>query len=301
MEKQIKYTKHHLLKVANQASTLREANILGGILPRIDMNIHPQNDKRPWHFFDVYESLGLDRNYKYNLLEIGNRWCGSLWGWRIWLPESNIYGLDIDPETQKFSNGNPELGVKVFQGDQTDVDLLKNIHKEAENLHIIIDDGGHTMTQINTSFKTLWPLLEDGGVYIIEDLQCCYWPGFEGGYKKEKSSMEMIKSLFDNIHACYYKEECKDNKSKRAQDLRVNEPSNYLDKSVASIHLYDSIAIIYKQVKPKLQPTSLECNITHEVFASNNQKIQGINEFLNPQEKSHYKNLYNQTFNSLIK
>ena len=295
--KNINYTKQHLLKIANQANTLREANILGGILPRIDMGIIPQNDKRPWHFFDVYESLGLDRDQNYNLLEIGNRWCGSLWGWRVWLPESNIYGLDIDPETQKFANQNPELGIKVFQGDQKDVGLLKNIHKEAKKLHIVIDDGGHTMSQINTSFKTLWPLLEDGGVYVIEDLQCCYWPGFEGGYKKEESSMEMIKSLFDNVHACYYKEECKDTKSKRAKDLIVNEPTNYLDKSVASIHLYDSIAVIYKQVKPKLQPTSLECNFTHEVF----EPYHVDNRFLNSQEISHYKNLYHQTYNSLVK
>ena len=31
--------------------------------------------------------------------------------------------------------------------------------------------GGHTNTQIGHSFDVLWPLIRNGGVYVIEDLQ----------------------------------------------------------------------------------------------------------------------------------
>ena len=219
----------------------------------------------------------------------------------IYLPNSKIYGLDIDPETQKFSNNNPDIGVKVYEGDQTNTQLLKQIHKEAGGLDVIVDDGGHTMTQINTTFQTLWPLLNDGGVYIIEDLQCCYWPNHEGGLKEPNSSIELIKSLFDNIHACYYKSENKI-KSARAKHKISHEPSNYFDKSVSSVHVYDSIAVIYKNIKPTLVPTSLEGNFTQEVHLS--QEIceqSNMNLFLKPEEKNHYKKLFNNAVNSFPK
>lgn len=291
---QHKYTKEDLVYVSSLAENLRDATALGMLFPLIDLNAQIMTDKRPWHFFDVYESIGLDRNQAYKLLEIGNRWCGSIWGWRTYLPHAKIYGLDIDPNTQHFQNGDPDIGVKVYLGDQTDVNLLKSINEDAGGFNIIIDDGGHTMTQINTSFNTLWPLLEDGGVYIIEDLQCCYWPEFEGGLRKEYSSMEMIKSLFDNIHACYYKSECQ--KSKRAKHEIVNEPSNYLDKSVSSIHLYDSVAVIYKNVKTELKPTSLECNFHQEILTTPDAfKNAGMNPFLTDSERNHYQSLINKS------
>jgi len=301
---EVNYTKEDLLKISNMASNLRESIILGGTIPYMSTStsqhpIMPATDKRPWHFSDVYESLGLDRNAEYKLLEIGNRWCGALWGWRVYLPYSKIYGLDIDPNTQHFQNNNPDIGIKVYEGDQTNIRLLNQIHHDSKGLDIIIDDGGHTMTQINTTFETLWPLLNDGGVYIIEDIQCCYWPNFEGGVKEKNSSMEMIKSLLDNIHACYYKSENKV-KSKRAKDKISYEPSNYLDKSISSVHVYDSIAVIYKNVKSKLVPTSLEGNFTQEVHLSKEECEKGnMNSFLNDEEREHYRNLFSKALLSL--
>lgn len=300
MKNRIKYTKDDLLYVSSLTNNLREATAVGMVLPMMDLNVQPMTDKRPWHFFDVYESLGLDRSMAYKLLEIGNRWCGSIWGWRTYLPHAKIYGLDIDPNTQHFQNGDPDIGVKVYLGDQTDVNLLKSINENAGGFNIIIDDGGHTMTQINTSFNTLWPLLEDGGVYIIEDLQCCYWPEFEGGLRKEYSSMEMIKSLFDNIHACYYKPECQ--KSKRAKHEIVNEDSNYLDKSVSSIHMYDSIAVIYKNVKSELRPSSLECNFHQEILTTQEVfKNSGMNSFLTESARGHYQTLIQKSLDRFKK
>ena len=36
---------------------------------------------------------------------------------------------------------------------------------------MIIDDGGHKQSQIGRSFDALWPLVQPGGVYVVEDLQ----------------------------------------------------------------------------------------------------------------------------------
>ena len=40
---------------------------------------------------------------------------------------------------------------------------------------IVIDDGGHFMDDIISSFKTLLPHVRAGGTYIVEDLHTSYW------------------------------------------------------------------------------------------------------------------------------
>jgi len=57
-------------------------------------------------------------------------------------------------------------------GDQGDVAVLRRWSEEiGGELDVIIDDGGHTNTQIGRSFDALWPLIRNGGIYVIEDLQ----------------------------------------------------------------------------------------------------------------------------------
>ena len=38
---------------------------------------------------------------------------------------------------------------------------------------MIIDDGGHTMKQMQTSLNYLWNSVKSGGLYVIEDLHTC--------------------------------------------------------------------------------------------------------------------------------
>ena len=255
--------------LSKKAKNMRESMLLGKLLSVASLNTDKilgadsLSDRRMSHFFDVYDGLNLDREKEYSFLEIGNRWAGALWGWRVYLPKSKIYGLDIDPNTQHFATGDAKNGIKIHEGSQTDVKLLKNIHKEAGKLDIIVDDGGHTMTQMKTSFETLWPLLEDGGIYIIEDIQCCYWPDFEGKYKGKNSFIELIKSFIDNIHSCYYKKNGKE--SRRAKSELIDEGSNYYDLTIQSIEIRDSVAVIRKKIKDKLEPDSLEANLLQEI------------------------------------
>jgi hypothetical protein len=63
--------------------------------------------------------------------------------------------------------------IKVLLGDQSDTSVVQRWVKETDGGHfdIIIDDGGHSNLQIYNSFQVLWPTLNDGGLYFIEDLQ----------------------------------------------------------------------------------------------------------------------------------
>jgi hypothetical protein len=63
--------------------------------------------------------------------------------------------------------------VKLLLGDQSDPTTLKRwiIESHGANFDIVIDDGGHSNIQILTSFDYLWPRLNPGGLYFIEDVQ----------------------------------------------------------------------------------------------------------------------------------
>ncbi len=68
---------------------------------------------------------------------------------------------------------------------------------------VVVDDGGHQNYQQITTFKTLFPLMNSGGWYFIEDLHCSYWrdyPQEHGG----PTTMNFIKDLLDDMHAHYF-------------------------------------------------------------------------------------------------
>ena len=59
----------------------------------------------------------------------------------------------------------------VFNGDQSNIEDLNNFRGECgSDFDIIIDDGGHTMRQQQTSFGFLYNDLKSNGIYVIEDL-----------------------------------------------------------------------------------------------------------------------------------
>jgi len=199
-----------------------------------------------WHF-------ERRQNEPLNLLEIGIQNGGSLFAWQQYFPQAKITGIDIDESCRKFEEGN----IKVFVGDQADVKFLESVNKETGPYDIIIDDGGHTMNQQITSFKTLFPLLKDGGVYVIEDLHTSYWPAF---FDSSENTVKMLKGLIDKLHWWAKSSERASHffriKNKlrrlagRLDENQVTVSGDYFADNVASIHFYDSICFIYKgQVK----------------------------------------------------
>lgn len=141
---------------------------------------------------------------KIRLLEIGVSKGGSLELWRKFLgPDATIVGLDIDPEcANRFDPPN-----KVFIGSQDDSTFLRSVVAEMGGADVIIDDGSHIGRHQNTSFRTLFPELSEGGTYIIEDLHTSYWPGLhEGGLNRPDSGIEMLKRIIDDMHAHYHLE-----------------------------------------------------------------------------------------------
>lgn len=149
-----------------------------------------ENAHKEPHFLEAYEKHFAGLNPK-RVLEIGVQGGGSLKIWEKMFPNAEIVGIDILEDCKKYENGN----IKVFVGDQHDVKFLETLG----NFDIIIDDGGHYMTQQQVSMNTLLSnQLNEGGIYVIEDLHTSYWEQF---LDIRKTTIEALKDLVDDIHA----------------------------------------------------------------------------------------------------
>src|SRR5882757_9979464 len=86
-------------------------------------------------------------------------------------------------------------GINIFKGSQVDKEFLRNVIKKIGNPDIIIDDGSHVNEHMIDTFKILFPLLKDGGVYVVEDTQTSYWPEFGGDSEKLENPKTILSYL----------------------------------------------------------------------------------------------------------
>jgi hypothetical protein len=105
-----------------------------------------------------------------NMFEIGVQSGGST---RIWRKYFNGFsfrytGLDIADKCSRFANKSENITIVI--GDQTDREKLNKICRDFGPFDFVIDDGGHTTSQIMTTLDVMWKCLVDGAVYAIEDL-----------------------------------------------------------------------------------------------------------------------------------
>ncbi|SEO30768.1 Methyltransferase domain-containing protein [Pseudorhodobacter antarcticus] len=181
------------------------------------------------HYLPIYERyFSSFRGRKPRFLEIGVSKGGSLSLWRKYFgPDAIIFGIDIDPACDAF-NG---LSGQVRIGSQDDPEFLVNVVKEMGGVDIVLDDGSHYSKHIRASINTLFPLLEEGGVYMVEDLHATYWDSHEGGYQQSTSFIGDIRQMYDDMHHWYHNE---------GQRIKAT------TDTLASLHLYDSIAVLEK-------------------------------------------------------
>lgn len=192
------------------------------------------NDERAidkWHhYFSIYDRyLSEYRNKPVRVLEIGVQSGGSIRMWRKYFgPEAKLYGIDIDPRCAAFDG---EFG-QVRIGSQDDTAFLQSVVEEMGGVDVVIDDGSHHSRHLRVSFETLFPALQDGGLYIAEDLHACYWPDWNGGYGRSTSFIEYAKSLIDDMHHWYHGQ---GQKNDAARD------------TLPAVHFYDSVIVFEKR------------------------------------------------------
>lgn len=89
----------------------------------------------------------------------------SLYMWRDFFPQAQIYGADILPELL-FSDER----ITTYICDQTNKDsLVKLVKAVGEDIDLFIDDGSHHWRDQVFTCQNLLPLLKKDVIYIIED------------------------------------------------------------------------------------------------------------------------------------
>ncbi len=182
------------------------------------------------HYLPIYdEVLGPYAGSKLKMLEIGVFKGGSLGLWRKFLgDEAVIFGIDINPDCAAYDGNDARVRI----GSQQDPQFLRRVVSEMGGLDVVLDDGSHVASHQRASFNVLFPLLSEGGLYLIEDLHTSYWTYFGGGLKRRGTAVEFLKDKVDEIHRHY-----------RTRGL--NTVTSMPD--IESIQFFDSIAAVRKR------------------------------------------------------
>lgn len=145
---------------------------------------------------DMYQHyLPALRHKPIKMLEIGLG-CDMSYGpgasYHLWLEyftNVELYFLEYDAECAA-QWAHATAGATIITGDQGDGEVLdKLVQDHGNDFDIIIDDGGHTMVQQQTSLEHLWRAVKPGGMYFCEDLQTSYWDNYGGGAAAITSGM----------------------------------------------------------------------------------------------------------------
>lgn len=130
------------------------------------------------HYLDIYEKhLSKFVGKEILLFEIGVCKGGSLQIWKkIFGDKCKIVGFDID-----IYSVYSEDQITVENGDATNYQYMMSMIQKHGTPDIIIDDGSHIQTDVMTSFGFLFPVLNNNGIYIIEDTHTAYRKEYNGG------------------------------------------------------------------------------------------------------------------------
>ncbi|MEO6133409.1 MAG: class I SAM-dependent methyltransferase [Saprospiraceae bacterium] len=198
-----------------------------------------QTDKWGGHFYTpIYEQWFRSLRYKpVRLLEIGvggyaklQMGGDSLRMWKSYFPEGTITGIDIYDKSELN-----ESRINTYKGDQSDADFLENVSEKEGPFDIIVDDGSHLQSHILESFKTLFPLLKSGGIYVIEDTQTSYWPKYEGSTREMDTIPSAMNYFIHRIHEV-----------NKTDWLKQDLPKEYPADDIASLAFYHNLIFIVK-------------------------------------------------------
>jgi hypothetical protein len=183
------------------------------------------------HYQRYFEAL---KNKRLNVLEIGvggyealDEGGSSLRMWKSYFRKSRIVGIDLHDKSRLSENR-----IDIRQCDQTDSEALLRLSTEYGGFDIIIDDGSHLNEHVIKTFQVLFPLLRQNGIYVVEDTQTAYWPGWGGGINNPQTSMAFFKRLTDGLNYVEYR--------------IANYEPNYFDKNIVEIAFFHNLIFIRK-------------------------------------------------------
>ena len=115
-----------------------------------------------------YEKFFLElRDQKINILEIGSFYGNASAAMFFYFKNANIFGADINPNMFNYTSKR----IKSFFVNSSSVSSIeKNILDKKIKYKIIIEDASHMLKDQIISLFYLFPILESGGYFIVEEL-----------------------------------------------------------------------------------------------------------------------------------
>ncbi len=201
-------------------------------------------------YFPIYDKwFAPYREQPIKMLEIGVQNGGSLEMWaRYFKQAETIVGCDVNPAVSNLVYQDPRVKVVVGVASQQPAFDVINAHG-AGGFDLIIDDGSHRSIDTISNFLMFFPMLKPGGLFVIEDMHCAYWPEYEGGYFNQRSIASFFKAMVDLVNI----EHCRNDFS--AQQLfqtfftNVRVPEIFTNGSIVGVTAYNSIYIIEKSTE----------------------------------------------------
>lgn len=151
-----------------------------------DIHLNYKTDKGVGHnYIETYDNLfGSIRLNKLNVLEIGVLLGGSLKMWEFYFENSMIYGIDDFSQVDtNVDFGNEKVNSEMVKKELFNhkrIEFIECDSRSAQQVQeriaslgvgfdVIIDDGEHSLPCQIDNFNNFFPLLNDGGVYVVED------------------------------------------------------------------------------------------------------------------------------------
>lgn len=180
------------------------------------------------HYFDIYELyFAKFVGQPIRFLEIGVQAGGSLKMWREYFgDQATIIGVDISPECKKLE----EDGFIIEIGDMGDPEFLQELKEKLGQLDAIVDDGSHKPHHQILTLNELFPILNEGGIFLCEDIYNSY-------LYKAGSFVEYTKGLVDELHGWW------------KADLVGDFFPTQLTKSCGGISFHDGIVVLTKALQ----------------------------------------------------
>lgn len=179
------------------------------VLSEIFYNLSPERSSSKWsHYFEIYERhFSRYCGHAPRVLEIGIQGGGSLDMWlRYFGPGATVTGVDIDPACKGLERDN----ISIEIGDQGSRDFWRGFReRHPERVDILIDDGGHHVSQQIITLQEMFQWVKPGGVYLCEDTHSSFWPSYGGAYTGgvggfiepgDQTFTDYVKNLIDVLH-----------------------------------------------------------------------------------------------------
>ena len=181
------------------------------IIARYDINGHEKDggtDKDTFHsYIEMYEQfLSPLTDKPATIAEVGIQYGGSMLLWQDYLPKANFIYLDnVDAIHPKIREHLDLKRSKLLFEDAYTEEAAAKVKKLASNgIDFIIDDGPHTLDSQCKFLSLYLPLLAQGGMAVIEDVQSPEWvkaleQHVPEEFTTEEIDLRSVKGRYDDL------------------------------------------------------------------------------------------------------